>query len=329
MTRASSGWWTQRLMQMLLVLWVIATVLFLIFRLMPGNPLVAYIDPNFTAEQQRALIHEFGLDLPLWQQYLVFLRESATGQMGRSFSYHAPVAQLVWETLPNTLVLTLSAVVLAYLLGAVSGAFLAWKRGTAAEGIGIALALAARAAPEFWVGMMLLAALSFSLPWFPSSGTADPGVRYASLGQQLTSLGFLRHLTLPLVTFVLYLQGLPLLLMRSSMLDVMEEEFVVMARMKGFPERRILLRHAARNALLPVATAFALVIGYSLGGDVVIENVFSWPGLGRLLVQAVAAKDYPLAQGAFLLIAAMAITMNLLADAVYAWLDPRVSYAKR
>lgn len=329
MTRASSGWLTQRLVQMLLVLWVIATILFLIFRLMPGNPLVAYIDPTFTADQQRALIHEFGLDLPLWQQYLAFLKESVSGQMGRSFSYHAPVAQLVRETLPNTLVLTLSAVILAYLLGAASGAFLAWKRGTAAEGVGIAVALAARAAPEFWVGMMLLAAFSFSLPWFPSSGTADPGVRYASLGQQLVSLDFLRHLTLPLVTFVLYLQGLPLLLMRSSMLDVMEEEFVVMARMKGFSERRILIRHAARNALLPVATAFALVIGYSLGGDVVIENVFSWPGLGRLLVQAVAAKDYPLAQGAFLLIAAMAITMNLLADLVYAWLDPRVSYAKR
>lgn len=330
MTRASSGWLAQRLVQMLLVLWVIATILFLIFRLMPGNPLVAYIDPNFTAEQQRALIHEFGLDLPLWQQYLIFLKESATGQMGRSFTYHhVLVAQLVWETLPNTLILTLSAVVLAYSIGAASGAFLAWKRGTAAEGAGIALALAARAAPEFWVGMMLLAAFSFSLPWLPSSGTADPGMRYASLGQQLTSLDFLRHLTLPLVTFVLYLQGLPLLLMRSSMLDVMEEEFVVMARMKGFPERRIVLRHAARNALLPVATAFALVVGYSLGGDVVIENVFTWPGLGRLLVQAVAAKDYPLAQGAFLLIAAMAITMNLLADVVYAWLDPRVSYAKR
>jgi peptide/nickel transport system permease protein len=109
----------------------------------------------------------------------------------------------------------------------------------------------------------------------------------------------------------------------------MEEEFVVMARMKGLPERRILLWHAARNALLPVVTAFALVIGYSIGGNVVIENVFSWPGLGRLLVRAVAAKDYPLAQGAFLLIAALSIMMNLLADVAYTWLDPRVSYAKR
>jgi peptide/nickel transport system permease protein len=329
MKRTSSRWIVQRLAQTVLVLWVIATILFLIFRLMPGNPLVAYIDPNFTAEQQKALIHEFGLDLPLWQQYLVYLKASATGHMGQSFFYHAPVAQLVWETLPNTLILTLGAVVLAYLFGAAAGAFLAWRRGTAVEGTGIPLVLAARAAPEFWVGMILLAAFSFSYHWFPSSGTASPGVRYASLWQQLTSLDFLHHLVLPLVTFVLYLQGLPLLLMRSSMLDVMEEEFVVMARMKGLPEPRILLRHAARNALLPVATAFALVIGYSLGGDVVIENVFSWPGLGRLLVKAVASKDYPLAQGAFLLIAAFAISMNLLADLVYGWLDPRVSYAKR
>ncbi len=329
MTRSSTTWIAQRLAQMLLVLWVIATVLFLIFRLMPGNPLVAFIDPTFTAEEQRALIHAFGLDLPLWQQYLLFLKESATGNLGRSFFYRAPVAQLVGETLPNTLILTVSAVIIAFGLGTAAGAFFAWKRGTATEAAGIPVALALRAAPEFWVGMILLAVFSFSLRWFPSSGTASPGAQYASLWAQLTSLDFLRHLALPLVTFVLYLQGLPLLLMRTNMLDVLEEEFVVMARMKGLPESRILLRHAARNALLPVATAFALVIGYSIGGDVVVENVFSWPGLGRLLVRAVAAKDYPLAQGAFLLIAAMAILMNLLADLVYPWLDPRVSYAKR
>jgi peptide/nickel transport system permease protein len=329
MKRSSGRWIAQRLAQMLLVLWAIATILFLIFRLMPGNPLAAYIDPNFTAEQQRALIHEFGLDLPLWQQYAIFLKESATGNMGRSFFLHAPVAQLVWETLPNTLILTLGAVVIAFVLGTISGAFLAWRRGTAVESAGIPLALAVRAAPEFWVGMIFLAVFSFSLKWFPSSGTASPGVVYASFWQQVTSLDFLHHLALPLVTFVLYLQGLPLLLMRSNMLDVMEEEFVVMARMKGLPEGRILLRHAARNALLPVVTAFALVVGYSLGGNVVIENVFSWPGLGRLLVKAVAAKDYPLAQGAFLLLAAVAIFMNLLADIAYTWLDPRVSYAKR
>lgn len=315
--------------QTLLVLWVIATILFLIFRLMPGNPLVAYIDPTFTAEQQRALTHEFGLDLPLWQQYLIFLRASATGDMGISFFYRAPVWKLVWEALPNTLILTLGSVVIAFLLGTVAGAILAWKRGTGVEAAGIPLALAMRAAPEFWVGMILLAVFSFSLRWFPSSGTASPGVVYASLWQQITSPDFLRHLVLPVLTLVLFLQGLPLLLMRSNMLDVMEEEFVVMARMKGLPERRILLRHAARNALLPVVTAFALVVGYSLGGDVVVENVFTWPGLGRLLVRAVAAKDYPLAQGAFLLIALVAIALNLLADIAYTWLDPRVSYAKR
>ncbi|HKV46166.1 MAG TPA: ABC transporter permease [bacterium] len=329
MKRSSTRWIAQRLAQMLLVLWVIATILFLIFRLMPGNPLVAYIDPTFTVEQQRALIHEFGLDLPLWQQYLIYLKASATGDMGVSFFYRTSVAQLVWQMLPNTLILTLGAVIIAFGLGTISGAFLAWKRATVAESVGIPVALALRAAPEFWVGMILLAVFSFTFPWFPSSGTADAGAEYASLWQQLTTPAFLRHLTLPLLTLVLYLQGLPLLLMRSNMLDVMEEEFVVMARMKGLPERRILLRHAARNALLPVVTAFALVVGYSLGGDVVVENVFSWPGLGRLLVKAVAAKDYPLAQGAFLLIAAVAILMNLAADLVYTWLDPRVSYAKR
>jgi peptide/nickel transport system permease protein len=329
MKRSSERWIAQRLAQTLIVLWVIATILFLIFRLMPGNPLVAYIDPSFTTEQQQALMHEFGLDLPLWQQYVIFLRASLAGDMGVSFTYRAPVWNLVWEALPNTLILTLGAVVIAFATGTIAGAFLAWKRGTVVESTGIPLALAVRAAPDFWVGMILLAIFSFALRWFPSSGTASPGVVYASLWQQITSPDFLRHLALPLLTLVLYLQGLPLLLMRSNMLEVMEEEFVVMGRMKGLPEGRILLRHAARNALLPVATAFALVVGYSLGGNVVVENVFSWPGLGRLLVRAVAAKDYPLTQGAFLLIALVAITMNFVADIAYMWLDPRVSYAKR
>ena len=143
------------------------------------------------------------------------------------------------------------------------------------------------------------------------------------------SADFLHHLLLPALTLALYLQGLPLLLMRSNMLEVMGEEFVTMARMKGLSEWAIVMRHAARNALLPVVTAFALGIGFSVGGNVVIETVFSWPGIGRMLVDAVASSDYPLAQGAFLLIAMVLVTMNFVADLLYAVLDPRVTYGAR
>ncbi len=188
------------------------------------------------------------------------------------------------------------------------------------------MVLTLRAAPEFWLGMVLLAVFAFGLGWFPSGGANSAGAQFPSTFARLTSADFLHHLILPATTLALYLQGLPLLLMRSNMLDVLQEDFITMARMKGLPEWRILLLHAARNALLPVVTAFALGLGASVGGNVVIETVFSWPGLGRLLVDAVAGADYPLAQGAFMFIALVLIMMNFIADLLYTVLDPRVAH---
>src|SRR5881628_922558 len=188
-----------RLSQTVLVLWVVATLLFLIFRLMPGNPLVAYIDPNFTAEVQQALLRQFGLDQPLHVQYAVFLSNLVRGEFGRSFFSREPVSQVMWQVLPNTLVLTLSALLLA------------------------------------------LALFSFTLNWFPSSGATSPGSAYSTWWAQVASWDFLRHLTLPALTLALYLQGLPTLLMRSTMLEVMDEDFITFCRMRGLPERTILL----------------------------------------------------------------------------------------
>lgn len=318
-----------RLLQTALVLWVVATLLFLIFRLMPGDPLVAYIDPTFTDELEQTLRRQFGLDRPLHVQYAVYLRNLMRMEFGRSFFSREPVSQVMWQVLPNTLVLTLSALLLAYAVGVLGGALLAAKRGSRIETWGIPTVLATRAAPEFWVGMLALAIFSFNLNWFPSSGTSTPGTVYTGWWAQVFSWDFLRHLTLPALTLALYLQGLPTLLMRNTMLEVMDEDFITFCRMRGLPERTILLRHAARNALLPVVTAFALGIGYSIGGNVIIENVFSWPGLGRTLVRAVAAKDYPVAQAAFFLIALVMILMNFIADLLYSFLDPRVSYERQ
>ncbi len=309
------------------MLWAVATILFLMFRLMPSNPLAAYIDPTFTAEQQAALMAKFGLDKPLWEQYFIYLWNLLQGELGDSFFYRQPVGERVLELLPNTLILTFSSLIIAYAFGIVVGAWLAWKRDSLAERAAIPVVLTTRALPEFWLGMLLLALFSFSLGWFPAGGTRSPGSEYAGYFDLYTSRDFLVHLILPAATLAIYSQGLPLLLMRSNMLEVMNEDFVTMARIKGLSNWTVVVRHAARNALLPVMTSFAIAVGYQIQGNVVVETVFSWPGLGRELVNAVSASDYPLAQGAFLMIAVVVVLMNLLADLLYSLLDPRISHA--
>jgi peptide/nickel transport system permease protein len=318
-----------RLGHLLLVLWVVTTLTFVLFRLMPGDPTLNFLSPTFTDETRAALLKSFGLDKPLWEQYLIYLGQLLRGDFGRSFLQDAPVADILWAALPNTVILTLVSLCLAYAFGIVAGAFLAFRRGTLVEATAIPAALATRAAPEFWLGMLVLALFAFQLGWFPTGGAVSPGGSLGSLGARLASADFWWHLCLPALTLTLFLQGLPLLLMRATMLEVMSDEFIVMARMKGLSRWSIVMRHAARNALLPVVTAFALGLGASIGGNVVIETVFAWPGIGRVLVQAVQGADYPVAQGAFLLIAFVLVVMNTVADLAYAWLDPRVLVGAR
>ena len=317
----------RRFLHTLFVRWAIATLIFLMFRLMPGDPSTAYIDPNFTGEQRQLVLQQFGLDKPLSEQYLIFLGNLARGEFGLSFRYRQPVLGLVLSVLPNTLLLTMTALFAAYAFGGVFGALLAWKRGSAFETAAIPVVLTTRATPDFWLGMLLLAVFAFGLGWLPSGGANVAGASYSSEWSRIFSGDFLRHLALPVLTLAIFLQGLPTLLMRSNMLEVMREEFVTMARMKGLSERSIMLRHAARNALLPLVTAFAITFGQLIGNNVVVETVFSWPGLGRMLVDAVANSDYPLAQGAFLVIAFVLVLMNFVADLVYGLLDPRVAHA--
>ena len=323
------AYFLKRFAHMIFVLWAVATILFFMFRTMPGTPLAAFIYNTTTLEQQEALIRQFGLDKSLGEQYWLFLINLAQGDLGQSFFFKKPVVEVVMEVFPNSVILTLTSLIIAYIFGIVAGAYLAWRRGSLVEGMGIPFVLTTRAAPEFWLGMVLLAYFSFHLGWFPSGGANSSGSNWDSNWQRVTSLDYLSHLALPAITLAIYLQGLPLLLMRSNMLNVLQEEFITMARMKGLSTWTIVMRHAARNALLPVATAFALGIGGAVGGNVVVETVFSWPGIGRLLVNAVAASDYPLAQGAFLMITAVLVVMNFIADVTYHLLDPRVRVATR
>ena len=318
-----------KLFHLLLVLWAVTSLTFLLFRLMPGDPTLNFLSPTFNDETRAALLKGFGLDKPLWEQYLIYLGKLLHGDFGRSFLQDAPVSDVLWAALPNTIILTLVSLCLAYAFGIVAGAFLAFRRGAVTEAIAIPSALATRAAPEFWLGMLVLALFAFQLGWFPTGGAVSPGATLGSLGARLLSADFWWHLCLPALTLTLFLQGLPLLLMRATMLEVMNDEFIVMARMKGLSRWSIVMRHAARNALLPVVTAFALGLGASIGGNVVIETVFAWPGIGRVLVQAVQGADYPVAQGAFIMIAFVLVVMNSIADLAYALLDPRVSVGAR
>ena len=311
-------------------MWVIVTILFLLFRLGPANPMASYIDTTFTAEQEAALLARFGLDRPLGEQYIIYIGNLLRGDLGDSFQYASkPVTAILGEDLPNTLYLTLTSLLVAYLIGTTAGVILAARRGTAFEKGGIVFTLLTRSAPQFWVGMIVLALFAFKLRWLPSSGIGGAGTIYSSEWEKLSSPEFWRHMILPTFTLALYLLGLPLLLMRSNMLEVLDQDYVTMTRLAGYSEWRVMIQTAARNAMLPVLTALTLGIGYSIGGNVVIENVFAWPGLGRTLVRAVQGADYPLAQGAFFIIALIIVTLNFFADVLYTLLDPRIGASAR
>ena len=330
MNRGVLAYIVGRILQSLLVLWVIVTILFFMFHLLPSNPLASYIDPTFTAEQAAKTLAKWGLDRPLGEQYIIFIRNLLRGDLGDTFKYPGKsVTDILGEDLPNTLYLTLTSLLLAYLIGTIGGVILAARRGSNFEKGGIVLTLLTRSAPSFWVGMIALAIFAFRLRWFPSSGIGGAGTIYSSEWEKLASPEFWRHMALPTFTLTLYLLGLPLLLMRSNMLDVLDQDYVTMSRLAGYREWRVMIQTAARNAMLPVLTALTIGIGYAIGGNVVLENVFAWPGLGRTLVRAIQQGDDPLARGAFFIIAVIMVTLNFLADVLYTLLDPRIGASSR
>ncbi|TVQ40801.1 MAG: ABC transporter permease [Geminicoccaceae bacterium] len=316
----------RRVFQALVSLFIIATLLFFLFRLGLPDPTAALITEGLNQEARDLIRAQFGLDLPLWRQYLLFLFNAVQGDFGFSFSYRAPVADIVWERLANTMVLMLSAIIVAYAIGVPLGAWLSWRRGTRTDTIGIFFGLMFRSAPMFWTGMIAILVFGVMLGLMPTSGMRTLPYEATGFWDKITTADFLWHLTMPALIVALYYLGSPLLIMRNTMLEVYGEDFIEMARAKGLPEHRILYHHAARNALLPVVTQLAVTIGLAAGGQVVVEVVFSWPGLGREILNAVRTSDFPLAQASFLVMAAFVITLNLLVDLLYTTLDPRVAF---
>lgn len=316
----------RRTVQMLFTLFIIATIIFLMFRLMPGDMTAAMVDPSIPEEARQQIIERYGLDQSLWVQYTTFMKSLLQFDFGNSFYYKESAISILWDKLPATLILMFAAMIVAYGIGVFGGAWMAWNRGTKRESAAVVVALVFRSAPTFWVGIMAIYLFSVILGWFPNSGMRTAGYSADSTFQVFFSLDFLKHLILPTIVAGIFFLATPLLIMRNTMLEVMGEDFIEFARAKGLPERRILYRHAARNALLPVVTAGALFIGSAIGGQVLIEYVFSWPGLGREMVLAAQRHDYPLAQASFIILAALIMFMNLVADLFYSYLDPRITY---
>ncbi|MDQ4092013.1 MAG: ABC transporter permease [Actinomycetota bacterium] len=311
-----------RVAQYALVLWVAATINFALPYLAPGDPVdYLYAGPiqGLTEEQLSQIRTGYGLDRPILEQYAGFWTGLTRSDLGISVAHNRPVVDLLLERLPWTLALIGLGVLGATMLGIVLGAAAAWWRGRRRD-IGLVTGvLAVDSMPSFWIGMMLIAVFAVQLGWFPSFGATEiTAGGAAAIGEML------RRLVLPVVTITLAIFGSIFLLTRAAMISVLDEPFVRLARAKGVSERRIALRHALRNALLPVFTNVTVMVGALLSSLVVVETVFAYPGLGRLIYEAVTARDYPLLQGAFLLITIGVIVLNLLADLAYPLLDPRV-----
>lgn len=314
-----------------LTVFVAVTFNFLLVRLMPGDPTsrLARI-PNATEQTRHELIEQFGLDKPMWQQYLIYLRELAHGNLGISFQDQEPVTThllgALWTTLPMVTLGTVTAI----LLGLLTGPLAAWWRGNIIEKATTFASMLFYSLPTQWLGLMFIFVFSVGLGWFPSGGMHDPGLAAAqeiglpvTRSQEITDT--LTHMVLPSMTLALVLFGEYTLLVRSALLETFGEDFILTARAKGLRPRAVLFKHAFRNALLPVVTLVALSFGFIAGGSILIETVFSWPGIGLLSYDAILARDYPLIQGAFLVITVSVVLFNLLADLLYFRLDPRIT----
>jgi peptide/nickel transport system permease protein len=314
----------KRVLQNIVALWVVITIIFVLFRLLPGDPAAVLIDPLLPAELKMELRQRFGLDRSIPQQYFVYLKNLVQGDLGNSFTHQRPVQGVLKDKIVNTFILTLLTFLVAYSFGIAGGTFLAWKRGTRFEVIGNAVVLAFRSAPIFWTGIMAIMLFSFQLDLLPFSGMRSLGYSSSGLFEKYFSLDFVHHLILPVMMGSLYYCGLPLLLVRNTLLEIMGEDFIQMAKAKGMSEWQLMFKHALRNAVLPAVTASALFIGWAMGGQTLTEYVFSWPGLGREIVVAINNRDYPVAQGAFIFISVLIMSLNLIADLLYAYLDPRI-----
>lgn len=323
-----TAWLLRRLAASIAGVFAVVTLVFFLIHLAPGTPFVPGNERAMDPAVAAALRTRFGLDRPVTVQYVRYLRAVARGDFGESFSRHRPVADAIRDAVPATLLLTTAALVIDFLIGLALGVYQAARARRTADILLGNASLFLSSVPTFWLGLLLLLVFGQWLHWFPIGGRIDP-VLYPSLSLGGRLLDQLHHLALPALTLGLVGAAGTARYQRAAMLEVMGRDFVRTARAKGVSERRVLLRHTLRNALLPFITLFGLAFPFLLTGAVLIETVFAWPGMGRLAAEAILTRDYPTVMATALIAAVMVAAGSLLSDLMLAVADPRIRVSER
>jgi len=308
---------SRRFAGMVIVMLMVAAIVFVIARVIPGDPAAVMLGSNATPADVAALRMQLGLDQPLPVQFVLYIRDILSFNLGNSIFLNRPVVDAMLDRAELTSWLTGLSVAIAVLIGVPVGVLAAVRRGTMLDQAVTALSMLAASLPSFWVGLTLIEYFAVRLGWFPVAGYGDPG---AGLGERL------HHLVLPAIALGLPNSALIIRFTRTSMLDVLHEDYVRTARAKGLGPAAVVIKHAFRNALIPVLTVIGLTIATLIGGAIVTETVFGLPGVGNLIVSAVLRRDYPVIQGALLIISGLYVLINMAVDLLYAVVDPRVRY---
>ena len=316
----------RRLLHALPLLVCVIVFNFFLIHLAPGDPIQALVGEfpapeSYIAEMRKV----FGLDQPLYIQLLLYLKNILTGDLGFSFYYRQPVLSVILDRVPATLQLMVPALIFSAVIGILLGILSARKPYSLADHTISVFALFGYCVPAFWLGQMLMAAFAIELGWLPSQGIKTVGVDLEGFSLLLDRTA---HMALPFAALAVRHLAVNARMMRSSMLEVAYEDFVTVARAKGLDEKDVIARHMVPNALMPVVTIIGVDIGFLFTGSVLVETVFGWPGIGRLMYESIVKRDYPVLMGNFLITTALVVIVNLIVDLIYVWLDPRVKYNK-
>ncbi len=304
----------KRIVEGVITLWLITLAVFFILRLGGGNPIEYMLPPEASQADINNLTKAYGFDKPLFHQYLIFNKKLMQGDLGNALAWDKrPTLEVVWERIPATLQLTSAAMILAVVFGVVIGAISASRPDSLFDRVGKLVAITGQSMPVFWVGLLLILLFSVQLGWLPSAGGID-------------RLGW-KGIIMPAVSLGFFLVASHMRIVRSTMLEVLESDYIKLVRAKGLPTRMVIWKHAFKNASIPVFTLFFVNFAALISGAVVTETIFSWPGIGRLLVDSLILRDYPTTQTVILFAAGFIVFINIMVDVMYAWLDPRIRLA--
>lgn len=307
----------QRLAGMIVVMFLVVTIVFVIVRVTPGDPAAVMLGPEATAQDIADLRARLGLDEPIGVQYVYYITQLLRGDLGQSIFLNMPVGTALLERAEPTFFLTVFSLAIASAIALPIGIYAAYRRGSFIDQAATAVAMLAASIPSFWLGLILMQFFAVRLSLFPVSGYGGPGATFPER---------MYHLTLPALALGLVSSALVLRFTRASMLDVLGDDYIRTARAKGLVERRVVMKHALKNALIPILTVIGLTAAVLISGAVVTETVFGLPGVGNLVVSAVLRRDYPVIQGALLVIAGLYVLINFAIDMLYLLVDPRVRY---